>query len=261
MFNKPKLAICWIGIGDYNALFDDFYTTMKEKFCTECDRTFFIFTDQSEKYNDLTDCKVYTISHACKHKGFVLFRKFKYLLMAEDQYLNYDYVVYCNGNMTCKQQVTLTEFLPYDKNYQITVCYHPSNHSRYYNLTANTWYINNKSMASFIPYKGQQYCQAGLTFCTRSRFLHIANTIEGWRHIDKANNADQYVPWHDESYCQKYLYLYKDIVNFLEGKVYLCPSTFSCADTAKIVLTNKKEYFAENNLTFVRSRPQDLYTL
>lgn len=118
-----KVAICWIGIGDYNILFRDTYNSFHKNFLPETDKTFFIFTDKPELYVNIPNTIVYHIPHACTHKNFILFRKFKYILMAEDKLLDYDYIAYINGNLNCKTVVNIKDIVDVDK--PITVTTHP----------------------------------------------------------------------------------------------------------------------------------------
>ena len=39
------LAVCWLGIGDYAFMFRQFYESFSAHFCTDCLKTFFVFTD------------------------------------------------------------------------------------------------------------------------------------------------------------------------------------------------------------------------
>ena len=248
------MAICWIGIGEYNILFDEFYKSFSDKFCTDILKTFFIFTDKPELYKDIKNSFIYEVSNACTLKEFVLFRKFKYLMMAEDKFLKYDYVTFINGNMVCKENVISEEVISYNR--PLTVVTHPC-------YPINKCNIRNcdiKSCASFCPSENWIYKQGCFFVTTNREFLKMANTIEGWRHLDKANGNDKYVPWHDETYLNRYYYENRDKLNVLNGVIYAFP-----CDVGNIELFNQCKIYTRSKKDILQnfrpSHSSDLYNL
>lgn len=214
---KKKIAICWIGIGRYNELFEDFYCSFNEKFCLECERTFFIFTDTPSITDGLEDCITYTISHACKHVGFILFRKFKYLLMAEDKFLDYDYVIFCNGNMKCLREITFKEVDPGEKS--ISSILHP------HDSASNMHISENRYVGSCIEtqFNDWSYLQDGFFVAKSGFFLKMANQIESWRQQDKAAGVSGCIPWHDESYYNAFMHRNAKELRYLPYLIFNCP--------------------------------------
>lgn len=95
----------------------------------------------------------------------------------------------------------------------------------------------------------------------------MANTIEGWRHLDKANGTDVHVRWHDETYGNKYCYLNIDKLNLLDGVEWVCPTDIydeSDSDEfrkCRMYTVHKRRAFSHNNLKFIKATPWDLYKL
>ena len=243
-----KLAICWIGIGKYNCLFDDFYKSFNEKFCVECDRTFFIFTDQPNNYKNISNALVYDVSNACTHKEFILFRKFKYLLMAEDKYLDYDIVVSVNGNSYVQSLIQLNDIYIPGK---ITCIDHPCKKNKLENNL-----IGNPLTQQHYIAKKWTYKQVGFYVIDSKMFLRMSQQIEIWRMMDKLNGVSHFVLWHDEGYYNRYCIKNKDKLNEIDSLIYMCPQKFECSKDAKIIARQKELIFD--------CRPQsmsDLYEL
>lgn len=247
------MAICWIGIGEYNTLFDGMYASFTEKFCVDFQKTFFIFTDRPDLYRDVKNSVVYEISNACTHKEFVLFRKFKYLMMAEDRFLGYEYVAFVNGNMCCNTTVHSQDVISQDK--PLAVITHPCH------MVTRRGQRNcdHKSLASFCPESDWPYLQSGFIVTTSREFLKMSNTIEGWRCLDKASGNDKYVPWHDETYVNRYYYENRQKLNILDGRVYAYPQDmdgqFKQFEQCKIYTRSKKDLLK----TFRPPTRNDLY--
>lgn len=249
---KIKLAITWIGIGNYNFMFEKFYESFKKHFCVECDRTFFVFTDNPEICNGKDDCIPYKITNPCTDRGWIRFRKFKYLMMAEEKYIDYDYVCYMNGNMLCQQDISFSEITTFNTLY--TAINHPKNNP----LKAGIRRLHPSTNASFTPTVDIRYKQSGWILANSLEFLRMCNTIEGWRQLDKANGTDKYISMHDEAYYNKYMYLHKDEVLSLEAKIYLCPITWPISGDAKMVQLKKDEHFNKNGEILGEDTKKDL---
>ena len=248
IIHDMKIAICWIGIGKYNCLFDDFYKSFNEKFCIECERTFFIFTDQPNSYRDIPDALVYDISNACTNKEFILFRKFKYLLMAEDKYLNYNVVVGINGNSYIQKQIHLNDIYIPNK---ITCIDHPLKKGKFENGL-----IGNPLTQQYYIAKNWQYKQVGLFILDSKMFLRMSQQIEVWRMIDKLNGVSHYVLFHDEGYFNKYCIKNKDKLNIIDSSLYMCPQYLECSKDATII-TRQKEWIFD----WKKPSMNDLYEL
>ena len=232
---KIKIAVCWHSIGMYSCLFEQFYESFNKNFCNECEKTFFIFTDKPEITIGKTNCLTYVISNSCLNIDFNLYRKFKYLLMAEDKYLNYDYVIFCNGNLNCQYEVSLDELFNSKKYF---CCQHPM-------------------MAT-------GYFQAAMFGAASNEFLKMANQIESQRMFDVVNGLQDKATWHDETYFNKYINTIND-KNILNGVKYICPKNKThftrYAQTAKIVTLDKQEIFKANFNQTKSIAHKDLYRL
>ena len=221
-------------------MFKRFYETFKKHFCPECDRKFIIFTDKPEITDGLDDCLTYKITDPCTDRGWVRFRKFKYLMMAEEKYVDFDYVCYMNGNMICQSDVTLSEVID-DKKYACVL--HPKNNKP---LKAGNRQLHPDTLASFVPNCDICYKQSGWILAESLEFLRMCNTIEGWRHLDKANGNEKHVRMHDEAYYNKYMSMHEHETKHLLAKNYLCPITWPISGDAKMCQLKKDVTFKDN---------------
>lgn len=246
-----RLAICWIGIGIYKLLFDEFYKSFLNNFCVDLQRTFIIFTDDVNYFPTDDNILKYEVSNACLNKEFVLFRKFKYLLMAEDKYINFDYCAFINGNSVCNKQFKSEQLIIPGK---ISCINHPNNINMHNKLICNPL-----SKAFQVYPKNWLYKQAGLICCNNFQFLKMINQIESWRLQDKVDGYEKYVPWHDETYYNKYIYNNKNIINILDTNIYMSPDK---TENCFIYTRNKKQFFDNKNIQFnTKVTSTDIYTL
>lgn len=187
----PKVAVCVVCVGEYSMFFREHYETFKDKFLTDCDRTFFVFTDNPWVADGIDDCVTYEICHACRHIGFNMFRKFKHLMMAEDRFLDFDLVAYADVDMKCVKPVELKDVDPGDND--ISVIWHVNKL-----LLCGLNFFGSLAFCNFD--KPTKYLQAGFFVAKSGFFLVLANLIESMRCYDKAGGNSRFIPYHDESY-------------------------------------------------------------
>ena len=249
--NVKKLCITYICTGKYNLFFYDFYRTFNENFCPGHNLTFAVITDKPEICNNIKNVKVYDIQRHYKSKdvNFIKFRKWKDILICEDLLLEQDYCFFINSNLTCTNKVTLDELFKGKSQYAV---YHSlfgiQSMPMYESLCKHP-----KSAAFFdaqnrLKYPNYMYFQAGNTGATSQQFLKMCNFIESCRQYDLFYGLDKYIPWHDETYYNKYINTIlkknSDSINILDGKKYLCswlPEMKPYLPTCKMLLRNKDQ--------------------
>ena len=181
---KKKLCITYITTSKYNIFWRDFYRSFDMNFCKDCDITFYVFTDNSNKlkesvsdYNKCENVKFFELDGEFNGDADLLkFRKFKILNYAESLYKQFDYVFYFNGNLICRIPVSLDDLFNgkdqfavyhslFDKNnndMKEQLCRH-KNSSAYFNA-------NN--------YKNYRYYQSGSFGAIPSKFQKIINFVK-----------------------------------------------------------------------------------
>lgn len=250
MITQPKkLCITYICTGKYNTFFNDFYESFKENFCQGNYLSFAVFTDKPSLYIKYKDCHVYHVQryHRNSDIDFVKFRKWRDILLAEDYLMTQDYCFYINGNLRCVRPVTLDELFNGKDQYAVHHSLFDIDKKPMYDALCkcdrSACYFNAQDRSSYPNY---MYFQAGNVGATSKKFLKMCQFIESARLFDNFYGYTQYVPWHDETYYNKYINSLiktsKDTINILDGKLYLCswlnemkPYLSRC----KMLLTNK----------------------
>lgn len=119
---------------------------------------------------------------------------------------------------------------------------------------ANKTYYSN-SYASFTPKTDRLYVLATFFICKSKCFLKMANTIEGYRCLDKSKGTDINVVNHDESYINKYFEEYKSEFLVNNDKL-IYPEWLPDHTNAKILVRKKRPYIKIDT-----PNGPDIYTL
>lgn len=258
-----KLCITYITTGKYKIFYETFIKSYISNFCTDHDRTFFIFTDNIKEIKDRTDkidlkntkIKFFDVSvDSTGSIDYIKYRKFKMLNEAEVYYSEFDYVFYFNGNLICNSLVRLDELFPNDTELYAV------EHSLFDRKTKPMLdaLCKNKSCAAYFNVNDfkdtYRYFQAGNIGCTSIRWKRMTNFIESCRHFDEYYGTFRYVPWHDETYYNKYIniLLKQELnkVNILNGKIYLCSwlkELEPYVKKSKMLLLWKEYFWNQNN--------------
>lgn len=104
-----KIAILYICTGRYNSFFSGFYESCKKYFLQDSEKTFFVWTDDTNLADNLDDVIIFPRKCA----GFPadsLFR-FEMFIQAKDELRKYDYIYFFNANAEIRHPVGV-EILP-----------------------------------------------------------------------------------------------------------------------------------------------------
>lgn len=264
---KTKLCITYLSTGKYKHFFFDFIRTFDLNFCSDCDRTFFVFTDDTEtlkkyisKLKLNSSIEYFQIKNCSFNPDFNKFRKFKILNEAETCYPNFDYIFYFNGNLICRVPVTLNDLFQGREQYAV--------HHSLFDINRKPMYDSlcrfSKSAAFFDAslFPNYRYYQSGNIGATYDRWQKIIDFIESCRYYDKYHDLQKYIPWHDETYYNKCINVMvknePNKINILDGKMYLCthlPELSEYAKKCKMLLV-WKEYFWNTGKTISDLKPQ-----
>lgn len=257
---KKNLCITYESTGKYNIFFKDFYRSFDMNFCRECNKIFFVFTDNSDElkkqvsdYGNCSNIKFFKIDVTGLSIDEFKFRKFKFLSEAESYYKNYDYCFYFNGNLICKSLITLNELFNGKEQFAVVhSLFDPNSKGKYDSLCQD-----NRSASYFDARKFQtfKYFQSGNFGATSDRFKKMISYIESCRYYDLYYGYDKYVKWHDETYYNKYINILirkePNKINILSGKMYLCtwlPELEKYQSMCKMFLLHKNYFWKKKNL-------------
>ena len=192
-----KIAILYIAVGKYTVFWEKFYKSFEEKFIKECDKEYFIFTDDTSFF-DSCDKKLHIIEQEnLGWPGNTLYR-FRMFLTQKDKLKEFDYVFFMNANVECAENVGI-EFLPVEED--LLVVQHPG----FYNESKYRFpYDRNKKSTAYIPYgEGKVYVCGGINGGKSLPFLEMCEILN--RRIDDDFDRGIIALWHDESQINKYI--------------------------------------------------------
>ncbi len=207
-----KIAILYIGLGDYTLFWDDFYSSSEKYLLDGHEKHFFFFTD---KQLNLPENVTVVPTENTGWPGNSLFR-YRMFLNIADQLSNYDYCYFFNANLICLKPIG-DEFLP--DHGEIVVSHFNYEYMDTSNPNLNAYDRNPKSQA-FVPFNmGKIYAQGGLNGGSVSEFLKMSKVINEWVQCDWTKGIKARVE--DESYLNRYI-AYSEDYKILDSK-YLCP--------------------------------------
>jgi len=131
VMSKKKIAINFIGTGNYLKFFPRYYETFMEYFAPECDKDFFVFTDgelgddipgnikivpvreesdiQKEDYNNWSALTI---------KSMGGLKRFEQISTIRNQLSGYDWYIYFDGDMyCCPEVISYDEFFDEEKDF------------------------------------------------------------------------------------------------------------------------------------------------
>jgi hypothetical protein len=208
---------------------------MEEKFLSDTEKHYFVFTDNPTIDFENENPRIHRIYQ--KDLGWPdnTLMRFHTFLQIEEKLLNMDYLFFFNANLLVKEKITSEEFLPTD-NKRLVATLHPGFYDK--NRNKFTYDTNKKSTAYIGKNEGQYYFAGGLNGGKTADFIEAMKNMRNNVGIDKKNNI--IAKWHDESHWNKYLIGRSDI-KILEPS-YLYPEGWTLPFNPKILIRDKNKY-------------------
>ena len=228
-----KIAILYICIGKYDTFWKDFYISFEERFTTECEKEYFVFTDSKFIYGENVTERIHRIHQEnLGWPGNTLFR-FKMFLQIIPELKKFDYTFFMNANVICKERVTEEMMLPKDE--KLVVVQHPG----YYKQKPYEFeYDRNRKSKAYIPYyKGEVYICGGINGGRTEAYIELIKTLNKNINSDIENGI--IARWHDESHINRYILdntCYK-----LLSPAYCYPENWDIPFTPILVVLDKKD--------------------
>lgn len=237
-----KIAITYIVTNDYIPLFNEFYSSFNENFDVGNEKHFFVFTNKPELFGQKSNVTPIKINNddieTCK------FKKFAYIIEGEELLKGFDYILFMNSNQRCINKTSIDEMFNGKDMY---TCTHPVDFDKKNSL------CKNPKSKQFVPVnKFKDYFQAGNIGAKTELFLSMQHTIEDWRISDFLTGNKIYVPWHDESYYNKYMNIVQDLknVSILKNNYNaprIKPFNAQIYPELKIVMEDKQSFWKQVN--------------
>ena len=231
-----KIAILYVCTGKYEIFWKDFYLSCEKNFIEGAEKTYFIFTDSVEVYDEKNNPNIQKIFQKDIGWPFNTLKRYEMFSRLADKLKDFDYTFFFNANLLFIEKITEEEFLP-KNNERLLGVIHPG----FYNTPKNTWpyELDSKSTAVIDINKAQYYYQGAINGAQTKEFLQAIKTLKNNTCTDLENNI--IALWHDESQWNKYLSENKNIVKSLSPS-YLYPENSNLPLQPKIFIRNKEKH-------------------
>ena len=191
-----KIAITFIGTSKYANFFDGFKKAVDQYFLNECDKTFFVFTDQPEnQLFNKDDVVVTKIQH--REWPWVTLHRFKNMCTIVDQLAEFDYVFFIDADLWPCSDITFEEILGHGR--PLVGVQHPGFIGK-----IGTFETDSRSTANIFDgnYNVKVYRQGCFWGGKSNNIIEMIKTVNS--RIDKDTDNDIMAVWHDESHMNKY---------------------------------------------------------
>lgn len=236
------IGILYVGIGKYIKLWDDFYTSCEQKFCCNCQKSYFVVTDSY-----LTPQPNVTVipQDDLGWPGNVVFR-YLFFLRIKEQLAHFDYLFFFNGNTRFRETITEAEFLPTEaEGGLIALSWHTADEDP--DLFG---FERREHSVAYIPFGTPGlYLQSGITGGLTKPYLQLLETCHQMTMEDF--NKGIIPVAHDETIYNKYMLgrPYR-----LLDSTYGRPSQRDKKHTAKIIFLRKEKVLGRNWLRHYKGR-------
>lgn len=188
-------AIIFIGTNKYANFFEGFHKAITNNFCSELNKTFFVFTDQPE--NELfqkQDTNVAKVEHL--EWPFITLYRFKFMDSIRDKLANFDYVFFIDADLWPVKRISFSELF---ENNKFVAVQHPGFVGR-----IGTFETNLKSKATVLDkkYNLSIYRQGCFWGGESSEIIKMVKELD--ENVDSDLKANFVSCWHDESHMNKF---------------------------------------------------------
>lgn len=236
-----KIGILYICTGQYYLFWEDFYKTFKEKFCTNSELHFFVFSNQ--KMNFAPDKNIHFHEIQNQPWPLITLLRFNTFLSIEDELKEMDYLFFFNSNIVCNEQISEEEFLPSDEE-ELVFVRHPG---YCYKSKIYFPYDRNSKSSAYIPYnRGKTYVIGAVEGGKTNSFLAMCNELK--KNIEEDLKKNIIARWHDESQINHYILIKRNYKLLHPGYCY--PVGFDLPFERKISGVSKQAKFDVNSFKF-----------
>lgn len=229
-----KIAILYICTGKYDVFWSEFYDSCKKMFCPEQEKHFFVFTDSQRIHVDDYTSIIYQDNLGWP---FNTLYRYKMFLRIKEELLNFDKVVFFNGNCVFVDKIKFNEFFGVES--KLLACLHPG----FFNKNHAEYTYEKRDVSKAFVTKPWKYFAGGINGGDSQLFLDICHKISENIENDLRNGI--VALWHDESHWNALLNnersLIEPILHIL-SPAYLYPNNWEIPFSAKIRLRDKNNY-------------------
>jgi len=199
-----KIGIIFVGTSKYANFFEGFKKAVDQYFLNDCEKHFFVFTDQPEnQLFNLDDVKVTEIEH--HGWPWVTLHRFKYMNMVSNDLSAMDYVFFIDADLWPCSDITTEDIINHGK--PLIGVQHPGFLGK-----VGTFELDTRSTANIFDgkYPLEIYRQGCFWGGKSQHIIDMINELE--RNVDIDSSNDVTAVWHDESHMNKYFVKNNDLV-------------------------------------------------
>ncbi|MCJ8161074.1 family 6 glucosyltransferase [Acinetobacter zhairhuonensis] len=195
-----KVAILYIATGRYTIFWDYFYNSAEKNLLPDCQKHYFVFTDNQEFLSLRETEKVSYIEQEKLGWPYDTLMRFDIFLKIEDLLKKFDYIYFFNANTEILAPIYAKELLPLKPDKKLVFAIQPhAFHKKRNKFT----YDRNPQSRAYIPYgQGRYYFTGALNGGCSETYLEMCRILSLNTHKDLDHN--QIALWHDESHLNKY---------------------------------------------------------
>lgn len=232
-----KIAILYICTGEYSVFWQPFFESFEKYFLLNSEKHYYVFTDSKQiSYNSCN--RVHIQCLAPMPWPIITLMRFHTFLTIESELSQYEYLVFSNSNMECKETITEAEFLPrIEMGERLFVTAHPGYFDK---KTRYAPFERRKYSTAYIPYNcGIHYVIGAMNGGVASAFLEMAHVVQN--NINEDLKKNTIARWHDESHLNKYIFGRTDCR--VLSPAYCYPFGFDVPYPCKIAGVSKADKF------------------
>lgn len=194
---KKKIGVLYICTGKYDRFFKEFYETSEKFFLTDCEKTYFVFTDSKDEVFEKEN--VMKIEQSRLGWPYDTLMRFKMFSRIEKEISQQDFVFFFNANMAFNQEIKPEEFLPLEEESGLASVLH----STFYKTGVRGTFEHREESAAYIPFHlNPAYFQGCLYGGKSDKFLEMNKVC--LENVQKDLDKGLIAMWHDESHMNKY---------------------------------------------------------
>lgn len=191
-----KVAILFIATGRYTIFWKDFYNHCEKYFLPDCEKTYFLFTDD-EKLK--VKSNVVKVNQEQRGWPFDTLMRFDTFLKAEEKLKEMDYIYFLNATMLPVKKIG-KEILPTQEQ-GLMVTLHPGLYK--VDRSVYEYDTNPASNACISADEGRLYFMGGFNGGTSGAYLKLIKDLDFASKQDLEKGV--IARWHDESHLNKYM--------------------------------------------------------
>ena len=195
-----SVAILYIATGRYTVFWDFFYRSAERNLLPDCEKHYFVFTDDDVLLNQSERSNVTYIAQNKLGWPYDTLLRFDIFLNIEDELRKFDFIYFFNANTEIVLPIFSKDLLPLEDGKNLALAIQP--HAFHRKIQKFTYDRNPQSTAYIAMGQGKYYFTGALNGGRANAYLQMCKSLSRNTHEDL--DKGQVALWHDESHLNKY---------------------------------------------------------